>query len=755
MRTRLSIGLALGLTVLMLAGPLPAHGQETATVTGKVVTSTGDPVTDAVVTVVDSKRRIRAGRDGSFRLEGLRPGRYLVETESPTFGRGAQVLELAAGDNAVTVTLDVEMLHDEIVVSAGGPRLQLEVAQPTTVLSDEELDQRRDLTLGETLAHQPGVSSTFFGPGASRPVIRGLGGDRVRMLSDGIGSSDASNLSPDHAVSLDPLSADRIEVLRGPSTLLYGSTAIGGVVNVLDERIPSFPATAAVAGSVEASAGSAADERTGGVKLGGGGGSFAWHLDYSQRETDDYEIPGFAEVDPDEGEEAGRVENSAVEAESGSLGLSWIGDAALVGLSVSGFDTLYGVPGHAHEGEDAEEPPEEEEEAAVRIDLEQRRVDLKAEVQRPFGPFRGAKLRLGRTDYEHRELEGEEIGTLFTNEGWEGRFELIQEQRGPWSGSVGVQLATSDFAAIGEEAFVPPSQTDSLAVFAFEEVALPGDRARLQLGGRYERQELAPEGEGVPDRSFDGFSGSLGLVWEPNADWSASLSLARSERLPTATELYADGPHVATRAFEIGDPDLDSEVSLGLDASVSKRTGWLTTTLSVFANRFDGYVFERPTGEEEDGLAVFELSQEGAEFYGAELEGLLHLYEGTDSHLHLQVGADFVRAELRDSGDPLPRIPPRRFTLGVNYHWHRFRTWAEAVRAEEQDRVAANEAPTDGYTLVNAGVSYRFFVAGRVLDLMLRGRNLTDEEARNHVSFLKDLVPLPGRDVNLGLRFTF
>ncbi|HEX4952588.1 MAG TPA: TonB-dependent receptor [Thermoanaerobaculia bacterium] len=745
MRTRLSHGLALGLALLMLTGAVPALAQEASTLTGSVVTSAGDPVADAVVTLVDLKRRIKVEGDGTFRLQGLRPGRYVLEVESRTFGRGAQVLDLVAGENAVTVTIDVEMLRDEIVVSAGGPRLQLEVAQPTTVLSDEELDQRRDLTLGETLAHQPGISSTFFGQGASRPVIRGLGGDRVRMLSDGIGSSDASNLSPDHAVSLDPFSADRIEVLRGPSTLLYGSTAIGGVVNVLDERIPSFPAAAAVSGSLEGSAGSVADERTGGLRLGGGGGRLAWHLDVSQREAGDYEIPGFAEVDPDAGERAGRVVNSAVQAESGSLGLSWIGDAALVGVSVSGFDTLYGVPGSAHG-----------EEAGVRIDLEQRRVDLKAELQRSFGPFRGAKLRLGRADYEHRELEGEETGTLFTNESWEGRFELIQEPRGRSRGSVGLQFATSDFAAIGEEAFVPPSQTESLALFAFEEVALAGEKVRLQLGGRWERQSLSPDGaDALPDRSFDGCSGSLGLIWEPNDDWSASFSLARSERLPTATELYANGPHVATRAFEVGDPDLDSEVSLGLDASVSKRTGWLTATLNLFANRFDGFVFERATGEEEGGLAVFEFAQGDAELWGAELEGLLHVWEGTDSHLHVQVGADFVRAELRQSGEPLPRIPPRRYTVGANVHWHRFRAWVEAVRAEEQDRVAVNETATGGYTLVNAGASYRFFVAGRVLDLMLRGRNLTDEEARNHVSFLKDRVPLPGRDVNLGLRFTF
>lgn len=743
-----SRGLRLFIVGCLVAGAiLPASGQvaATGTIVGEVVMADGRAVTDAEVTLVGARRRVQAGSDGSFRIEGLAPGTYLLEVESPSFGHGHLRVEVTAEAEArARIVLDVTSLHDEVVVTAGAsPQQQLDMAQATTVLAGEELDQRRDTSLGETLAAQPGVSSTYFGPGASRPVIRGLGGDRVRMLTGGLGSADASNVSPDHAVSIDPLSADRVEILRGPSTLLYGSTAIGGVVNVLDDRIPEYRADAPLSGSLDLYAGSVSDERSGALSLSGGAASFAWHADYLKRETDDTEIPGFAEADPHPGEKAtGVLENSALTTESGSVGFSLVGDRGLVGVAVSGFDTLYGVPGHEHE----------EGEAGVSIDLEQRRVDLRAELSQSLGPFSTLKLRLGSADYEHVELEGEEIGTTFKNNALEGRFELVQKKTDKLSGSLGLQVATSDFEAIGEEAFVPPSTTDLLALFFFEELHLGA--VRLELGGRYERQDIEVAGED-PGRDLSGLSGSFGAVWTLFDSWSLSGSLARSVRLPTATERYANGPHVATGAFEIGNPDLAKEVSTGLDLSLRKTAGRLTATVSLFANRFDDYVFERFTGEEEDGLAVIAFAQEDAEFVGGELEGLISLYRGADSHLDLALGFDAVRARLRESGEPLPRIPPRRSKLGLTFHHQRLRAYAEVVRAEKQDRTSAHETPTAGYTLVSAGVSYRFYLGPTVFDVSLRGRNLTDEEARNHVSFLKDVAPLPGRDIGLAVRVSF
>jgi len=696
----------------------------------------GHLATDGEATLIDLRRRTPLSADGAFRFDRVPPGDYLVQVESATLGGGVARARVAAGATArVEVALDRATISDEVFVTAGAdPRSQLEVAQPTSVLSGEELDLRRQATLGETLAEEPGISSTYFGPGASRPVIRGLGGDRVRILSDGVGSADASNTSPDHAVSVDPLSAERIEVLRGPATLLYGSSAVGGVVNVLDGRIPDHVPSQPVTGQVEVSGGTVADERSGAASLNGGGGRIAWHADFLMRETDDYEIPGSAEV----------IANSALESEAGAFGVSWVGDRSYVGVSVSGFDTLYGVPGGHHE---------EEGEESIRIDLEQRRADLRGEYRGFGGFFRGVKYRFGAADYEHVELEGAEVGTRFTNDSWEGRLELVQSPRGRLSGSIGAQVASTDFAAIGEEAFVPPSVTDSWAVFAFEELALR-DGLRFQFGGRFERQDVEPEGDAA-GRSEDGVSGSLGLVWDPSEDYSVGASVARSERLATATELFADGPHIATRAFEIGNPALDSETSLGVDLSLRKRAGRLTGVVNLFANRFDGYIFESFTGEEEDGLQVIRFEQADAEFYGAELAAVGRLVQVGEAHLDLRFGADLVRAELTGSGGPLPRIPPLSAHLGLDFHHGPFRASVEGIRAEEQDRVAANETATGGYTLVNAALSYRLLLGRTVTDVILRGRNLADEEARNHVSFLKDVAPLPGRDVSLGLRVAF
>lgn len=763
------------------SGPAAATG----TVAGTAFDHDGHRATDGEAILVDLRRRVDLAGDGTFRFADVPAGNYLLEVRSPTLGTGLARVEVAAGETLeIEISLDKSVLADELFVTASAdPRSQLEVAQPTSVLAGAELDLKRQATLGETLADEPGVSSTYFGPGASRPVIRGLGGERVRVLTDGVGSGDAAGLSPDHAVSADPLAAERIEVIRGPATLLYGSSAVGGVVNVLDGRIPSYVPGQAMTGQVEVEGGSVSDSRAGAASLDGGlgrpgGGGFAWHVDYSRRETDDYEIPGFGPLDPEEREESepGLLANSALETESGALGASWVGDRGYFGVAVSGFDTLYGIPGHGHEHEEGEEHEEDEEheegeeheedEEGVSIDLEQRRVDLRGEITDLSGTvgqglFRGLKLRLGVADYEHVELEGAEVGTRFDNESWEARLELVQRRRGRLSGSIGLQGSSSDFVAIGEEAFVPPSVTDTLALFTFQEVELRDD-LRLQLGARVESQEIDPESAAnrpLEARSGEALSGSAGLVWDVGDRWSVGASAARTERQPNATELFALGPHAATRTFEIGDPGLDDETSLGLDLSLRKRRGRLTGVVNLFANRFDGYIFEAFTGEVEDDLDVVRFSQRDADFYGAELDAVARLAEIADGHLDLTFGVDLVRGELERAGpgesEDLPRIPPLTGRLGLEFHHGPYRAGVEVTRAEEQDRVATNETPTDGYTLLGATFSYRLFLGTTVTDVIVRGRNLTDEEARNHVSFLKDEAPLPGRDVSVALRVSF
>ena len=742
----------------------PVAGPQAGSIAG-TVTSQAGPVQDAVIRLVELRRQTRVGGDGTFRFERVPAGTWLLEATSPSAGAAVERVVVPGGGTAeITFALDITIHREEIVVTASPDvRSTYEIAQPTSVLSGEELQRRIQPTLGETLSREPGVTSTFFGQGASRPVIRGLGGDRIRVLESGIGSGDASTTSPDHAVSLDPLAAERIEVLRGPATLLYGSSAVGGVVNVIDDRIPDSLSDQRISGTVELRGGSGAEERGGIASVNGSLGRIAWHADVLRRETDDYEIPGFAEseilrsLEGSEGEEEeeafGVLPNSATETESGTVGFSWVGDDGFLGVSVRDFDTLYGIPGghHHEEGEEGEE--EEEEEAGVRVDLEQRRYDLRGGIDRPFGLFRGASLRFGTTDYEHRELEGAEVGTRFLNDSWEGRLELLQKQLGSLTGSFGFQALSRDFEAIGEEAFVPPTRTDSWAAFTFQEIARGG--WRFQLGARFESQDVSAETEGIDDRSFDDLSGSFGVVRRFGEDYSLGLSIARSTKLPNAEELFSNGPHIATNAFEIGDPSLQEETSLGADLTLRKVSGRLTGEVTLFANRFDDYIYESLTDEEEDGLPVFRYVQQDAEFRGAELTGVWAAWHGEPHHFDVEFGADFVRAELRDSGDPLPRIPPRRYRLGVHYRGDRLDGLVEGIRVEEADRVAAFELPTEGYTLLNASLGYRFFTARAVYELLLRGTNLTDEEARNHVSFLKDLVPLPGRDVSLALRMTF
>lgn len=741
----------------------PSLAADDGSVTGKVTTLEGTAVTGAEVRLVELRRTVEVASDGTFRFDGVPAGRYLLEATSQRFGSVVDRISVTAGATAeANLVLDLTVHRDEIVVTAGaGARSQSEIAQPTTVLTAEELAHELQPTLGETLGKEPGISSTFFGMGASRPVIRGLGGDRIRILESGVGVGDASSTSPDHAVSLDPSLAERIEVLRGPATLLYGSSAVGGVVNVIDNRIPESLPGQKITGTVELRGGSVADGRGGVASLSGDAGKLAWHLDYARNETDDYEIPGFAASsvlrasEEEEEEIRDLLPNSATDTESGAIGVSFIGKSGFLGIAASGLDSLYGIPGgHAHEEhEEGEGEEEEEEEGPVRIEMKQRRWDLRGGVTRPFGIFRGANVRFGTADYEHVELEGEEIGTVFSNDAWEGRVELVQKQLGALTGSVGLQILSRDFAAVGAEAFVPPTQTDTWAVFAFEEISR-GDW-RFQLGGRLESQDVEAAAGEVRGRSFDGVSGSLGLLRSFGDDYSVGLSLARSIKLPNAEELFSNGPHLATNAFEVGDPDLSEETSLGADLTLRKTRGRLTGDVSFFLNRIDGYIFEQATGEEEDGLAVFQFVNRDAELRGAELSGILQLYHAEPSHLDLELGADFVRGELRTTGEALPRIPPRRYRLGLHYHGDRWKGQLEGQRVETQDRISPFELPTEGYTLVNASVGYRFFAGVSILDVFLRGTNLTDEEARNHVSFLKDLVPMPGRDVSLALRVSF
>lgn len=782
-------GATLGGFLLLTA---PAVAQGAGSIAGKIVSAAGAPVEGVEVLLLDLRRRTSTDASGEFRFQDVPPGQYLIQASSPRFGRSVLRVDVQPEAQAsADLTLDVHFHHETVIVSAqADPRSANELARPVAELAGDELRLRMQPTLGETLSQLPGVSSTYFGPGASRPIIRGIGGDRIRLLEDGIGTFDASSTSPDHAVSFDPIGVEQIEVVRGPATLLYGSSAVGGVVNTLDQRIPDTTSDHMVSGVVDLAGGTVSDEKSGAGALQIGRGPFIVRGDYSRRETNDIDIPGLAESaalraeEEEHAEEGGEEEehaeepvsgtlpNSAIDSESASVSAAYVGRRGFLGLSGRGFDTLYGVPGghgHAEEGEHVEEGGEEHaegeeehaeeggeehaEEGPVRIDLEQRRLDLRGGYTLPFGGFRAAKLRFGVGDYQHVELEGDAIGTTFNNNAWEGRIELLHKPLGALSGSFGAQLVSRDFEAIGAEAFVPPTETRSWALFAFEEVGTGSLKG--QFGLRYENQDADDVGDSPLNRSFNGVSGSAGFIWNSADGFGVALTLARSVKLPNAEELYANGPHIATQAFEIGNPDMEKETSTGLDLALRKRAGRFSGELTFFGNWFDKYIFDELTGEEEDGLQVVQFVQKDARFVGAEAEAHIDLFESEPHHLDLELSGDLVRARLTDTDEDVPRIPPARYGVGLHYHSEKWNARVEGRGVLKQERLADFELPTEAYTFLNASLGYRFFLGRTLLDLLLRGTNLTDEEGRVHSSFLKDLVPLPGRDVRLNARLTF
>jgi iron complex outermembrane recepter protein len=648
---------------------------------------------------------------------------------------------------------------DEIIVT-GTPRDRAagELAQSVTVVASDELDRVRAATLGETLANQLGVSSSQFGAGASRPIIRGLAGARVLMLEDGIDTMDAATLSDDHAVTVEPLAANQIEIFRGPTALLYGSGAVGGVVNTVTTRIPSRAPEDGFEGAFEVRGDSVAEARGAAVRLDGGGSQFAWHLDAGRRDSGDYEIPGFAHADADfaaaEPDAAfGVLPNSAAESESAAFGASWLRDNGFLGVGIKAFDTLYGIPGHVHEEEPLPGEPAPEEEV-VRIDLDQRRVDLRGGWENLSGAIEGVNVRLGINDYEHVELEGDAVGTRFTNDATELRAELLHASVGRWSGAFGVQLGEREFAAVGDEAFVPPVDTSTTGVFMVEQLDL--ESWEVSLGGRVESVEHTPSND-LPRFDDSATSLSFGGVRQFGAGLSFVATVALSERLPVAEELYSDGPHLATGVVQIGDASLREETARHLDVGIRGQLQLVDWSVTTFRTRYDDFIYLADTGSVDPihGLPISVYTQADADFSGFEAELFVPLLDNDRTEVDMRLFADYVRGELA-SGESLPRLPPLRYGARFEYHNERLLVGLEATRYDDQDEVAPFEEETPGYMLMNADVRWRLLaVSSMELELFINGSNLGDEEARKHTSFVKDVAPLPGRNYALGVRSRF
>jgi len=674
----------------------------------------------------------------------------------------------ATAQQAAPEVVELEAMEVKALPQGG---TTLDSTRPVQVLSGEYLDDRKEATLGETLQAEPGIHSTYFGPGAGRPVIRGLGGSRVRITEDGLNSIDASALSPDHAVSAEPLLIDRIEILRGPSNLLYGSTASGGVVNLIDSRIPEQ--RQAFSGAVELRGGTVADQLAGVARIDGGFDAFQFHFDGFKRDTDDYEIPGFAlspavlaELDEEEREEQqrGRLENSALESEGGTIGFSLVGDWGFAGVAYKRFDTDYGIPGagHAHEEEHDEEHDEghegeEGEEESVSIGLEQERYEFKAGLYQPLSGIEELNFKLVTNDYQHIEFEGDEVGTTFNIEATEWRAEARHEPFGGFSGVLGIQYEDNDLEAIGEEAFVPPANTESLGLFLVEEYDL--DAFRLSAGLRYQNDEVSlTDGlavDGISSRDFSSFSVSAGSLWRVSDDWQASLNWQRSQRSPTQEELFANGPHIATQAFEIGDPTLGKETSNNVDFGIHKHSGRFHVRLDLFYNSIDDFVFLANTGDVEDDLPVQVWSQADADFWGAEFEASL-LFESTAvGELEWRFFADAVEADLKAGNGEVPRLSPGRIGTGLDWHRGNLRANVNYHRVLEVDEVAEFETQTGGYDSLSANLAYRILVDSSEIEVFLKGDNLLDQTQRVHTSFLKDFAPRPGLNVTGGVRVRF
>ncbi|MBC2667080.1 TonB-dependent receptor [Novosphingobium flavum] len=659
----------------------------------------------------------------------------------------------------------------EIVVTGALQGNRLDALSGVAVLQAARLDQAIRPSIGETLANTPGVSATSFGPTASRPVLRGLQGERVKVLSDGIGAIDVSNTSVDHAAVVNPLLAQRIEVLRGPQSLLYGSSAIGGVVNVIEKRIPTdIPREAYHIGAL-ATYGSAANERS----LGGTlevpiAGQFVFHADASYDKSDDMKIGGAALTpalqaqalataragtgDPDidyagNAAVSGTLPNTAARTWTVGSGLSYIGANGMIGVSYTHTDSLYGVPIRF-----ATLPGEEQE--APRIKLRQDRVDLRSEID-PASPFlQSITFRAAFADYAHSELEQDgSVGTTFLDKGIEARLELKQAKIGNWQGASGVQFVNRDFNVIGDEAFLPKNTTRQVGLFTVQQLEL--GPWKLEAGARFEHTALSTNPAGDQPQFFSGervfntLSGSLGASYALAPLWRLGINLSRTERAPAAEELFANGPHAGTEAYEIGDTNLVPERATSVEAILRGGDADLGVELSAYHTWFDNFIYDDRTGAVIDGLPVYQNRQGTARWYGFEAQGNATLARFGGWKLGAEALADWVHATILNYG-PAPRIPPLRVQGTLRLASEKWDLSAEVERTTAQNRVAPNETPTPGFTTVGLSVGWKPWGEDRPLSFILSGNNLFDVVARRHASYLKDYAPLTGRDIRLTAR---
>lgn len=649
----------------------------------------------------------------------------------------------------------------EIVVTAFGlDRKADETTTPVLTLSGEELVHRRQATLGDTLAGQPGINFDNFGGGASRPVIRGQTAPRVQALGDGANIQDASTISPDHAIVTEPLLLRGIEVLRGPAALLYGGGAIGGAINLLDDKVPTALPRNGVSGVAEGRLGTADDERSlvGGITA--GVGPFAFHAEGVHRSSNDYRVPGgFGER---------HVDGSYNDTSTFSVGGSWIGEGGYLGVAYTRQRSTYGLPGHSHDYEDChphgsslhcgghghdhddhdhDHGDEHDHEEVPFVKLRSERFDIRSDYDDPLPGFEALRFRMAFTNYAHDEIEHDEVATTFRNKAHDIRLELTHKPIAGLRGIIGVQHSDSEFSALGEEAFLPESDTRNTALFLME--TLEAGPVRFELAARHEWQRIeATLGRRASHRPF---SVSGAAIWDINGDYSLALSLARSQRAPNTQELYARGVHLATNTYELGTATLGKETSRSIDLTIRKTAGDTTFTLGAYHQDFDDYIFADTIDQYED-FRLIRYEAADARFTGVDGEIRHQLTPG----LGLSLFGDYVRARFKNGLGNLPRIPAGRLGGRADGQWGPVTAGVEYFRVFEQSRIASFESRTPGYDMVNATLAYRLDLGpASSAELFVRATNLTNELAWNHASFIKNASPLRGRNVLFGLRTAF
>ena len=663
--------------------------------------------------------------------------------------------------------------NDEIVVTALRRASREDSISGVAIVQAEQLVANLRPGLGDSLTHTPGVSATSFGPSASRPVLRGLQGERVKLLSNGIGSIDVSNTSVDHAPVVNPLLAQRIEVLRGPQSLLYGSSASGGVVNVIDRRVPTAVPDEPVHLSGLGGYGSAANERMGAmaaeIPL---GNDWVGHINGSWLKTDDLRIGGRAltpalqskalassllpaDSDAEEidfvanADLTGKLPNTASETWTAGVGLAYVTDAGNIGVAYSRYDSTYGVPVRL-----ATAPGEGQE--APRIKLRQDRIDARAEVVPNGDLIEKFAFRFAYGDYVHSEIEPDgTVGTTFSSKGMEGRFEVVQADRGGWKGVTGTQFVIRDFNVVGEEAFLPKNSTEQVGLFTLQQ--FENGPWSVEGGARFEhtRQASKPDAS-HPDffsgqRSFSTFSAALGGAYDLAPGIKLALNGSHTERAPSAEELFAHGPHAGTSSYEVGDPDLKTERVWALEGIIRANLGDVRFEGSVFHNWYTNFVYEARMENLVEGLPEYRIRQAGAKLYGFEAELAATLAKIGEWTLSANGLVDYVHAEI-DSVGPAPRIPPLRLLGGMTAASPKLDLGFEVEHVFAQNRVAAYETTTPDYTQVSLSATWRPMGEDGPLSLILSGNNLFDVNARRHASYLKDYAPLAGRDIRVTAR---